>query len=327
MGNRIAGALLTVALVSVAIGALWEMRAPRGPAPRLVLYFESEGAASRRLFAQFVAGLDARLGAGHAVRSEFVPVAEWDEGARRRVQALLERRPDAIVATSGAGASTMKSLAPSVPVVFATNGDPVAAGLVRDLNRPGGMLTGITSALPTFEKRIEILAEALPQARHVGVLMETGIRVADLDLADGKVTVGDRITFHWESAASEAEARATIAAASPRVDAWYIPYNGLAFFHGEAILEALAQARRPAIFERVKFADAGGLLAYQHTVDDPAGRLAEMTASVLQGVPPGEIPVVRPQRFELVVNLEAARRLGVRLPKAVVKRADRVIAQ
>ena len=111
------------------------------------------------------------------------------------------------------------------------------------------------------------------------------------------------------------------------MDAWYIAYTDATSFYPQTTLKALEKAARPAIFERAKFADWGGLLAYQHTVEDPMERLAEMLSSILDGVPPGDIPVERPKRFELVLNLAAAKKLNINVPKSVIKRADRIIVQ
>ena len=325
VGNRSLAAL-TLLAAAAASALAWAMAPSPHAGERLILYFESESAPSRKIHARFVQALAARLPAAVSTRTEFV-ATNTGEPLGDILRREIGRQPAVIVATSGAVAIAAKAAAAGTPLVFATNADPVATGLVRDINRPGGSSTGITSALPTFAKRLEILLEALPSARHVGVLLEAGDTPEDLDIPDRTLPRRDGLTFHWRTADSAASARSAIAAASAQVDAWYIPYNGIAFFHGDDVLAALAEAKRPAIFERVKFADAGGLLAYQHTVEDPADRLASMVASILQGVPPGEIPVVRPRRFELVVNLEAARVLGLTLPKSVVKRADRVIAR
>lgn len=298
---------------------------PARAAPRLVLYLESEGPASRRLFADFVRKLDALVRPG-AVQVEFFPIGDLGAAMRERLRAELAREPAAVVAVSGGAAATLRAVSADVPMVFASNADPVASGLVTDLNRPGGRQTGITSALQTFVKRIELLREAAPHARRIGVLLEKEGEPADLGLrAADHAALGD-VRLEWRRAGSPGEIFEAIAGFGARgIDAWYIPYNGVAFHHGESVLAALDAARRPAVFERAKFAEGGGLLAYQHMVDDPIGRLAEMLASVLEGVPPGEIPVVRPTRFELVLNLAAARRLGISVPKALVKRADRVI--
>lgn len=328
MGNRIARAVLVGGLAVLAVASAWLLWHRTG-APgerRLVLYLESEGAASRRLYAQFLDRLSARLGEPGSVTCEFVPFTDAGEAMAQSLRAHLARGPVAVVATSNAAASAVRAISATVPLIFATNGDPVAAGLVRDLNRPGGPQTGITSALPTFPKRIEILHEAVPAARRIGVLLDEGEDPGGLGAGEQPGAGLEQVTLVWRHAQGADDIREVIAGRDGQdIDAWYIPYHGLAFQHGERILEALALARRPAIFERTKFADAGALIAYQHTVDDPAGRLADMLASVLEGVRPGEIPVVRPKRFDLVVNLAAARRLGLTLPKSVVKRADRVI--
>ena len=327
MGNRIAAALVLIATAAVAIATWLTSSAPGSVAPpRLILYVETEGAASRKIFAQFRGELGARLADPGSAIVRFVAIADLREDDIASLRVQLARSPAAVVATSGGAAALVRTLDPRTPIVFATNADPVASGLVRDLNRPGGPQTGITSALPTFKKRIEILAEAVPSARRIGVLLDEGEGPDAFGFEDRTEADLPGLTLRWREARDEAQIHDVITGADGRtIDAWYVPYTGLAFRHGEAILEALASARRPALFDRAKFADSGGLAAYQHTVEEPAARLAEMVASVLDGVPPGDIPVVRPTRFELVVNLDAARRLGLTIPKPVVKRADRVI--
>jgi putative ABC transport system substrate-binding protein len=291
-----------------------------------VLFVENEGAGGFRLFAEFERKLRARLGDSIVPRVEFVPIGASDpESMRARYREALARKPAAVVAMSGGGAAIpISRIAPTMPMIFFTNADPILTGLVTDLNRPGGNRTGITTALETIDKRIEILKEAVPQARRVGVLVDPGDSIADVgaDLARLE-SIG--VTLVLREAATTPEDIRRVIAANAGIDAWYVPYNGASFFHGQVVVDALTRARRPAIFDRAKFADAGALLAYQHTVEDSVGRMAEMMASVLQGVSAGEIPVVRPQRFELVVNLAAARRLGITLPKGLVKRADRIV--
>jgi putative ABC transport system substrate-binding protein len=327
VGNRIAAALVLIALAAVAI-AVWLASLARStaPPPRLILYVETEGAASRKLFAQFRDELAARLVDPGSVIARFVAIVDVREDDIATLGVQLARSPAVVVATSGGAAALVRTLDPRIPIVFATNADPVVTGLVRDLNRPGGPQTGITSALPTFKKRIEILAEAVPSARRIGILLDQGEGPDAFGFEDRTEADLPGLTLRWREARDEAQIHDVITGTDGRsIDAWYVPYNGLSFRHGGAILEALAAARRPALFDRAKFADSGGLAAYQHTVEEPAARLAEMVAGVLAGVPPGDIPVVRPTRFELVVNLDAARRLGLTIPKPVVKRADRVI--
>lgn len=324
VGNRTLAALVIVA-VACAIAAAAAFRTREPPRERLILYFESEGPASRKFHARFDEALQARLAGQRAARSEFVAINATNEPYVEVVRREVRRDPDLIVALSSGVALAVKDLAPETPLVFFSNGDPQTLGLVRDINRPGVPRTGITSALPTFAKRIEILSEALPSARHIGVLLESGSRPEDFHPAGGVMPTLPGLTIHWVSADSAASARAAIVGA--RLDAWYIPYHGISFYHGDEVLAALAEARRPAIFERLKFVEGGGFIAYQHLVEDGPERLAAMAASVLQGVPPSEIPVVRPRRFEIALNLDAARELGITVPKAAVKRADRVIGR
>jgi putative ABC transport system substrate-binding protein len=329
VGNRIAAfALLAVVLLLGAAVKLLPGKPERKAAPRaapLVLFVENEGPQYRRPFLDFERKLRARLGNAAAPRLEFVPIAGGDgEPARERFRKALARGPVAVVAMSGGGAAEpIRDLDPTMPMVFFTNADPIVTGLVKDLNHPGVSRTGITVAIDTSPKRLAILSEAVPTARRIGILVDPGTPLIEFAESISRMKERGVSVVLREAKSSPEGVRAAIA--DPGIDAWYVPYNGASAFNQDALMEALAQARRPAMFERAKFADAGGLLAYQHVVEDGMGRMAEMLASILQGVDPGDIPVVRPQRYELVVNLQTARRLGITLPKGLVKRADRVI--
>ena len=327
MGNNIAGRVLLAAIALGGTAGLYLSSRGSGPPPGRVLYLEHEGAPFREIYHQFERKLAAIRGASRPVRTQFVAVGDRPAEARARIEAQFKDPPLAVVATSGGAASLAQEISPSTPMVFFSNGDPVAQGLVADINRPGGNRTGITTALPTFEKRIEILHEAVPAARVIGVLVERADDEAEFPgVREASAHFG--VAFRWVGVRSAEEATNAIAGREGRsIDAWYIPYNSASFLYPDAIVAALDRARRPAIFERAKFADMGGLLAYQHTVEDPAERFAEVLSSILDGVPPADIPVVRPRRFELVLNLAAARRLGLDMPKSLVKSADRVIAE
>ena len=321
------GTALLIMLLAAVVAALPGLRDTR-IAPRaapLVLFMENDGPAGRGNYADFVRKLRARLRDEAAPRLQFVPMGNSAlEATRARYREALALGPAAVVVTSGSAAVLIRELAPAMPMVFFTNADPIVTGLVADLNHPGGNRTGLTTALETFEKRLEILREAVPRARRIGVLVDPGTPMTEFVLEPASLERFG-VTIVLREAASSAEGVRAAIGGDRSIDAWYVPVNGASYFHVETLLDALARARRAAIFERSRFADGGGLLAYQHTVDDPVGRMAEMTASVLEGVNAGDIPVVRPQRFELVVNLAAARRLGITLPKGLVKRADRVI--
>ncbi len=302
---------------------------------KLILYFESEGEASRKLYAEFLREID-RLGLNHkyGLTTEFIPLGNADSALdsavlKRLMRDQIQRHPAAIIATSPEPAEAARDLTTEIPIIFASTIDPVQIGLINDILHPGKNLTGFTSVLPTFGKRIEILQETVPSIRRVGVLIEENWVLGSAELADVLKFVGlHGLSLHWFTADSESEIVAAITGPQGQLmDAWYIPYTSAAYFYPKTILNALEKTGRPAIFERAKFADRGGLLAYEHTIEDPMGRLAEILSSILDGVPPGDIPVERPKRFELVLNIATAKKLNISVPKAVIKRADRVITQ
>ena len=298
---------------------------------KLILYFENEGEVPRKLYSEFLSKVE-NLGLNRKYRlaTEFVAVSDLDSAALRSLMRdQLGRLPAAIIATSAESAEIARDLTTKIPIIFASNSDPVQLGLIHDILRPGKNLTGFTSVLPTFGKRIEILKEAVPSIRRVGVLLEGSWILGSAELGDAvKFAALHGLSLHWFTADSESELVAAIAGPQGQLmDAWYVAYTDATFSYPKTILNALEKAGRPAIFERAKFADWGGLLAYEHTIEDPMGRLAEILSSILDGVPPGDIPVERPKRFELVLNIATAKKLSISVPKPVIKRADRIITQ
>jgi putative ABC transport system substrate-binding protein len=327
----LAGRILIAAGAIAAIAAFFALHGlvRNAPAERRIMYTDQEGPPFRAIYESFERKLRSLTTASDPpLKFEYFVAGEGGEQTRARLSERLRADPPYIVVTTSFRTTAMmKEIAPSTIVVFGSNGDPVAAGLVADLNRPGGNLTGFTQALPSFAKRMELLKEAVPAARRIGVLVDDA---SDADWNPEWAQVAGKlgVSLRFIGVQGGADAvRAAILERGRDVDAWYVPYNGASFFNTDALLDALRVARRPAIFERGRFADLGGLMAYQHTVENPGERLAEAAAQILHGVPPGEIPVMRPRRFELVVNLMTARQLGLDLPKPLVKAADRVITE
>jgi putative ABC transport system substrate-binding protein len=297
---------------------------------RLVLYLDGDTPLVKRAIAKFEAALR-RLGIAerYTVTVRHVPVDVFDRAAaRQRIAADIQARPAIIIATSSESAGIAREVTSTIPIVFGSHQDPVRLGLVGSLAEPGGNITGFTSAAPIDMKRLELLRELAPGARRLGIVIdhwwmdETGgealLRQARTRLGfEGRVFLMERLQDLGQLET----------AAAREIEAWYVPQTTLPFAHPSAIVGGLAVLRKPVVYPTAWFVEAGGLSAYQprQSLDEALDLFAKLTGLILDGVPPGEIPIERPKSFELVVNAGEARRLGIRLSDALLKRADRVI--
>ena len=297
---------------------------------RLILYVDADSPLVKESIARFEAALERRgIGQRYRIKVRHVGVDVFDrKEAARRIGSALRDRPAVIIATSSESAGIAREVAGDLPIVFGSHQDPVRIGLVRSLAAPGANVTGFTSSAPIDMKRLELLRELAPRARRLGIIVDRWW----MDETDGRAILRDakaRLGFEGEIFLMEKahDLRRLDTAAGREIEAWYVPATTLPGEHPLEVLRALASLHRPAVFPTTRFAVAGGLAAYQprQSLDEALDLFANLTALVLDGVPPGAIPVERPKSFELVVNAQEARRLGIVLSDALLKRADRVI--
>jgi putative ABC transport system substrate-binding protein len=212
--------------------------------------------------------------------------------------------------------------------VFGSYQDPVRLGLASSLAHPGANLTGFTMFVPIDLKCLELLREIAPGARRLGIVVDHWW-MRETDGASILRAAHDELGFDARVFQMErpADLRLLQTDEARSMDAWYVPPTTLPFEHAEAMVKAIAALRRPAVFPNARYVEAGALAAYQpeYTLDEALDHFARIAGLVLDGVPPGAIPIERPKSFELVVNVSEARRLGIALPEALLKRADRVI--
>src|SRR5258706_6526037 len=299
---------------------------------REVVYVDNDSPGVRRVVGKIEGELE-RMGvtSRHQVRVILAPVADLGDAASlaNALRPVIDRHPAAIVASNGNIASVAQSLTSEVPIVFATYGDPIATGLVRSLAQPGGNVTGYTYFVPIHEKRLEFLRILVPHVRRVGIIVdrwwldELGGRAAMENL---KSRMGfDPTLFTAETVPELENVLASPAARS--MDAWYLPFTRVAYEEPQAVLKRLLPTPRPVAYPTTHYVEGGGLISYQPVLDvDQASKLlATMVALVLDGGPPAEIPVERPRAFDLAAHVQAARNLGLRIPDALLKRADRVL--
>jgi len=239
---------------------------------------------------------------------------------------LVSLKVDILVASSASEALAFKNATKTIPIVFISPGDPIVAGLVDSLARPGGNITGFTTIARVLTgKQLELLKETIPKLSRVAVLWNTEsstqpwkesqlpARELGLQLHSMQVSRSDL----YESGFKEA-----IKAGSA---ALVVTQSALAASNQKQIVELAAKNRLPAVYQRRDFVESGGLMSYSADRAEPYRRAAWMVDKILKGVKPAEIPVEQPTKFELVINLKTAKQIGLTIPPNVLVRADKVI--
>jgi putative ABC transport system substrate-binding protein len=256
----------------------------------------------------------------------------WAEGHYDRLRPLAEdlvRRQVAVIAAPTQDAAlAAKAATATIPIVFNIGGDAVQSGLVASMNRPGGNATGVSMFTNELEaKRLGLLHEMMPRIKAVGLLMnpgktsaedqlrevQTAARSLGLQLHVGRAGSDAGIDAAFESLV-KAGVQVVLAAADP-------------FLAGrrEQLVALAAKHNMPAMWEWPDFVDGGGLMSYGTSIVDNYRQVGVYTAKVLKGEKPAEMPVMRPVKFELAINLKTAKTLGIDVPASLLARADSVI--
>jgi putative tryptophan/tyrosine transport system substrate-binding protein len=250
------------------------------------------------------------------------------EAARVYAAELLTLTPDIILVSGTPGTTAVKQLTRTVPIVFTRLGDPVGAGVVNSLARPGGNVTGFMNYEFSFGgKWVDLLKEIAPHVTRVAVFRDdtnpTGI--AQFGVIQAMATsVGLQVTPVSVSNSDEIASAVEAFAHSPNGGA-IMTGGALVTGHRDLILNLIARYKLPAIYyERVSVA-AGGLISYGPDFADQFRRAAGYVDRILKGEKPGDLPVQAPTKYELVVNLKTAKALGLTIPQSVLTRADEVI--
>lgn len=257
----------------------------------------------------------------------------WAEGhfdrPPRMANELVARQVAVLVATAGdRSARAAKAATSTIPIVFSSGGDPVANGLVASLSRPGGNLTGVSLFTTLLEaKRLGLLHEAVPTATTIGLLVTRGspsTQEVVRDAEGGARRAGVRLVVVQAQAESEFDAGF---ASLVQQRAHALAVGNIAFFNcqRERLVALAAGHKLPAIYEFREFALAGGLLSYGTHLGEMYRQIGVYTGRILKGAKPGELPVLQPTRFELVINPKTAKVLDLTIPPSLLLRADRVI--
>jgi len=244
---------------------------------------------------------------------------------------LVALKVDVILAPGTPGALAAKQATRTLPIVFIGAGDPVTSGLVTSLARPGGNVTGLSNLTPELVgKRLELLTQAIPGVSRVAVLWQPGglpERTEKDMLKAAEVAaraLGVRLQFVEARGPADFD-RAFSEMTRARAGALTVLATTMLLGERRRLVDLAAKNRLPAVYELREFVDAGGLMAYGPDLADLFRRAATYVDKILKGAKPGDLPVEQPTKFELVLNLKAAKALGLTIPQSVLGRADEVI--
>jgi len=244
------------------------------------------------------------------------------------VDDLVHRRVSVIVSVGRLAATrAVKAATTTIPIVFRTAADPVEVGFVPSFNRPGGNVTGVTSMSGELgPKRLGLLHELMPRAERFGALIDPNFAPASMTagLRATAAAIGRSLDIFPVSTDREIEL-AFGSLAQKRVDALLVSNSILLNERSVQLVTLAAQHRLPAIYFARAFVDIGGLMSYGTSFAEHFGQAGIYTGRILKGENPGVLPVLRPTKFELVINQRTARTLGIEVPPTLLALADEVI--
>jgi len=256
----------------------------------------------------------------------------WTEGRDDRLSALaaelVRAKVDVIVTAGGQAIEAARRATSSIPIVMAYTGDPIEAGWVQSLARPGGNVTGLMAmAIELSGKRVELLKETVPRASRVAVLYNPASQLSNLQLKESEVAARTLGLTAKSFGVKDPTAfpRTFDAMMTARAGALIVVNSALMSAHQRQITGLAAKARLPAMYQGSEYVEAGGLMAYGPVRRNMWHRAATYVDKILKGAKPAELPVEQPMRFELVVNIRTAKALGLRIPPSILVRADQVI--
>ena len=241
---------------------------------------------------------------------------------------LVQRRV-AVLAAPGAGALPAKAATSVIPVVFMIPSDPIELGLVASLSRPGGNLTGFAYLnAEVAAKRLGLLHEFLPDAKSIGMLVNranAGAAAAQVkELQGAAEPLGIRLTVANASNALDLEEAFAIFVRE-RVEAIQLGVDGLFGNHADQLVALATRSKIPMIYPWREFTAAGGLMNYGASIPEAFRQVGVYTGQILKGAKPAELPVRRPTKLELILNVKAARAIGIEFPPRLLAIADEVI--
>jgi putative tryptophan/tyrosine transport system substrate-binding protein len=311
--------------------AAWPFRARAQPVAKLPT-IGLLGTTTPPLESQRVAAFVQRLRElGWIEGRNFASEYRWAEGRRERLAEiaaeLVRLKVDVIVTVGTPSVIAAKQATSVIPIVFAGAGDPVANNLVASLARPGGNVTGLSNQFPDLAgKRLELLHEAVPRLRRLAILVNVDNPAGMLET--GQVQAAAR-TLGLEVVTLEIRRAEDIGsvfeALKGRADALYVQLDLLTITNRIRISLLTLGARLPSMHGSREDVEVGGLMSYGPNLPDLFRRAGDYVDKILRGAKPADLPVEQPTKFDLVINLTAAKVLGIELPPTLLARADEVI--
>jgi putative tryptophan/tyrosine transport system substrate-binding protein len=318
-------------MLGTAMTAAPALRAQQKAMPVIgFLSIASPGPSYEPLVAALRQGLsDAGYVEGQNVAIEY----RWAEGRQDRLTALaadLVGRKVDVIATSGGESSALaaKNATSTIPIVFAVGTDPVEDGLVASLARPGGNLTGVTFMMTELNpKRLELLSELVPQARVITLLVNPNNPSTERTMREVQQAARAKgVQLHILKAGTESEIDAAfVSFVQLHASALLVGQDSFFASRREQLVALASRNAVPAIYENREYVAAGGLISYGTSLAATSRQAGIYVGKILKGAKPADLPVQRPTRFELVVNLNTASALGLAVPPSILSRADEVI--
>jgi putative ABC transport system substrate-binding protein len=310
------------------LGAAWPLAARAQQAMPVIGWLSARSSESEGFMLDaFRQGLK---GGGYIEGRNLAVEYRWADGQYERLPALaadLVRRPIAVLVSVGGNfvVPIAKAAAGGMPIVFNVGNDPVADGLVASLNRPGGNLTGVYSLRGSLAaKELGLLHELAPRAVTIAVLVNFSNDVQWNDASQAAPALGLRLRKLSAAVPDEIDAAFASLAREP-ADAMLVTTNPFFATRIAQITALVAQHGLPTLYPRRDFTEAGGLISYGDDIKEGYRQMGGYVGRILMGAKAGDLPVVQPSKFELVINLKTARALGIAIPPSMLAIADEVI--
>ncbi len=327
MNKKIVGVVLAIFFLTTV--SLAEAQQPKKIA-KIGYLFPGTPATTAHLLEAFRQGLREL---GYVEGKTFVLELRYGEARVERLPELARElvglKVDVIVTNTDGAIAAVKRETQTIPIVMGNSTDPVGTGFVASLARPGGNITGLSAISPELSgKRLELLREVVPGLSRVAFLWNPDIRGAVLDYNETESaarSLGLQVQSVEVLRAEDLD-RAFSAITKERAQALTMPAaNPVGFANRDQIASFAQRNRLPSMFAQSEYVDAGGLMSYGPSTPDMVRRAATYVDKILKGTKPADLPVERPMKFELVINLKTAKQIGLTIPPNVLVRADKVI--
>jgi len=320
--------VVSVLLVLLLVAVIGEAQEPK-KVPRIGVILPAFSSVSAPFLAAFREGLH---DLGYTEGKNIVIEERYADGKEDRLPALaaelVHLKVDIIMVGGGNATLAAKNATKTVPIVMGTASDPVGTGLVASLARPGGNITGSTLINPDLSgKRLELLKETIPKLKHVAVLIHHDTLAATVMIKETETaaqSLGLQLQILEVRGSNELE-NAFGVAKKGRAEAMNVLSSAFLQIERKKIVELASKEQLPAMYVDRQFVESGGLMSYGANIADQFRRAATYVDKTLKGAKPADLPIEQPTKFELIINLNAAKQIGVTIPPNVLVRADKVI--